>query len=116
MYAEAQGLANLKKLQNIKQKVIRQESTVEHSFEALAKIKDSSNKIDKYLSWSVSNRRVSQRQMMAVFDSSKERIKIISQMQRGGTHALENEHCFLDVEHDKVKGRKTSTCPFNIMF
>ena len=39
MYAEAQGLANLKKIQNIKQKVIRQENPVGHSFEALAKLK-----------------------------------------------------------------------------
>lgn len=38
-YAEAQGLANLKKIQNIKQKVIRQENPVGHSFEALAKLK-----------------------------------------------------------------------------
>ena len=107
MYAEAQGLANLKKIQNIKQKVIRQENPVGHSFEALAKIKESSDKIDKYLLWSVSDGRVSQSKMTAVFRSSKERIEITSQMQRGGTHALANEYCFLDAEHDKVKGMKT---------
>ena len=39
-------------------KVIRQENPVGHSFEALAKIKDSSDKIDKYLLWSVSDDRV----------------------------------------------------------
>lgn len=71
MYAEAQGLANLKKIQNIKQKVIRQENPVGHPFEALAKIKDSSDKIDKYLLWSVTDGRVSQSKMTAVFRSSK---------------------------------------------
>lgn len=103
MYAEAQGLANLKKIQNIKQKVIRQENPVGHPFEALAKI----DKIDKYLLWSVTDGRVSQSKMTAVFRSSKERMEIISQMQRGGTHALANEYCFLDAEHDNVKGMKT---------
>ena len=71
------------------------------------KIKDSSDKIDKYLLWSVSDGRISQSKMTAVFRSSKERIEVISHMQRGGTHALANEYCFLEAEHDKVKGMKT---------
>lgn len=107
VYTEAKGLANLEKIQNIKQKVIKQENPVGHSFEALAKIKESSDKIDKYLLWSVEDGRVSQSKITAVFRSSKERIEIISQMQRGGTHSLGNEYCFLDAEHDKVKGMKT---------
>ena len=48
-----------------------------------------------------SNGRVSQSKMTAVFRSSKERIEITSQIQRGGTHALANEHCFLDAEHSQ---------------
>lgn len=107
VYAEAKGLANLKKIQNIKQKVIQQDNPVGHSFEALAKIKESSDRIDKYLLWSVEDGRVSQSKLTAVFRSSKERIQIASQMQRGDIHPLGSEYCFLDAEHNKVKDMKT---------
>lgn len=39
LYNEAKGMANLKRIQNIKQKVVEQENPVGHSFEAVASIK-----------------------------------------------------------------------------
>lgn len=106
VYDEAKGMVNLKKIQNIKQKVINQENPAGHSFDALAKIKESSDLIDKYLLWSVKDGRVAD--MTAVFRSSEERIEIATQMQRGnGGHPLGDEYCFVDAEHDKVKGMKT---------
>jgi len=85
--------------------VIEKENPAGHSFEALAKIKESSDVIDKYLLWSVKDGRVSD--ITAVFRSSKERLEIASQMQRGNSHPLGSEYCFLDAEHNKVKGMKT---------
>ncbi|CAB4028517.1 Transposon Tf2-6 poly, partial [Paramuricea clavata] len=106
VYKEAKGMANLKKIQNIKQKVVEQENPVGHSFEALATIKESTDLKDKYLLWSVKDGRVAD--ITAVFRSSEERLEIANQMQRNGsTHPLANEFCFLDAEHDKVKGLKT---------
>lgn len=49
IYDEAKGMANLKKMQNIEQKVVNKENPAGHSFDALAKIKESSDKMDKYL-------------------------------------------------------------------
>jgi hypothetical protein len=43
----------------------------------------------------------------AVFRTSKERLEIAMQMQRGNGHPLGEEFCFIDAEHDKVKGMKT---------
>ena len=106
VYKEAKGMVNLKKIQNIKQKVIEQENPVGHSFEALAAIKESTDLKDKYLLWCVKDCRVAD--ITAVFRSSKERLEIAKQMQRNeSTHPLASEFCFLDAEHDKVKGLKT---------
>ena len=55
VYEEAKELANLKKIQNIKQKVIQQENPVGHSFEALATINVATNKIDQFLLLRVQN-------------------------------------------------------------
>jgi hypothetical protein len=106
VYKEAKGMANLKKIQNIKQKVVEQENPVGHSFEALATIKESTDLKDKYLMWSVKDGRVAD--ITAMFRSSEERLEIAKQMQRNeSTHPLANEFCFLDAEHEKVKGLKT---------
>ena len=43
VYSEAKGLTNLKKIQNIKQKVVKEINPVGHSFDALAKIKDATD-------------------------------------------------------------------------
>ncbi|CAB3995478.1 Hypothetical predicted protein, partial [Paramuricea clavata] len=45
--------------------------------------------------------------MTAVFRSSKEPVEIAAQMQRGNGNPLGDEFCFIDAEHDKVKGMKT---------
>lgn len=103
---EAKGMANLKKIQNIKQKVINKENPVGHSFEALATIKQASDAEDKYYLWSVKDHRVAD--ITAVFRSSRERLEIARQMQRGvSEHPFSREFAFLDAEHDKVKGMKT---------
>jgi hypothetical protein len=106
IYEEADGMANLKKIQNIKQKVIQQDNPVGHSFEVLAAIKEASDVKDKYLLWSVKDCTVAD--ITAVFRSSTERLEITKQMQRNESeHPLSSEFCFLDAEHDKVKGLKT---------
>ena len=44
-----------------------------------------------------------------MFRSNKKRLEIASQMQRNAsTHPLATEFCFVDAEHDKVKGLKTN--------
>ena len=53
VYDSARAMADLKKIQNIKQKVITAVNPVGHSFETLAKIKEASDKKDKYLLWKV---------------------------------------------------------------
>lgn len=104
--AEAKSMANLKKIQNIKQKVTIEENPAGHSFEALATIREGSDAEDKYYLWSVKDRRVAD--MTAVFRTSRDRLEIARQMQRNvSEHPLSKEYCFLDAEHDKVKGMKT---------
>ena len=99
MYEEAKGVANLKKIQNVKQQVIEKENPAEHSFEALTKIKESTDIKD-------TDCRVAD--ITAVLRTSKERLEIAVQMQRNkSSHPLASEFCFLDAEHDKVKGMKT---------
>ena len=99
-------MADLKKIQNIKQRVVEQEYPVGHSFEALEPIKDSTDIKHKYLLWSVKDCRVND--ITAIFRSSKERLEIARQMRRNAsTHPLATEFCFVDAEHDKVKGLKT---------
>jgi len=106
IYANTKGMPNLKKIQNIKQKVIQQENPSGHSFEVLAAIKESSDAVDKYLLWSVKDGRVAD--ITAAFRSSKERMEVCKQMQRNASsNLLAGEFCFLDAEHDKVKGMKT---------
>ena len=70
IYDEAKGMANLKKIQNIKLQVVDKENPVGHSFDALAKIKESSDVVDKFLLWDVKDGRVAD--IMAVFCCSKE--------------------------------------------
>ena len=76
-----------------------------HSFEALAAIKESTDIKDNYLLWSVRDCRVND--ITAMFRSNKKRLEIARQMQRNAsTHPLATEFCFVDAEHDKVKGLK----------
>ena len=105
VYSEAKGLTNLKKIQNIKQKVVKEINQVGHSFDALAKIKEATDKYDPYLLWKVKDGRLDGSTI--VFRTSKEKLEIAVQMQLGSQHSLEEEDCFLDAEHDRVKGMKT---------
>lgn len=107
VYDSASAMADLKKIQNIKQKVISAVNPVGHSFEALAKIKEASDLKDKYLLWKVQDGRLCESKTSVVFRSSKERLDTAVFMQRGGQHPLSEEFCFLDAEHDKVMGMKT---------
>ena len=84
IYDEAKGMANLKKIQSIKQKVVEKENLVGHSFDALAKIKESSDAVDKFFLWDVKVSSIAD--ITAVFRSSKERV---------------------DAEHHRVKGMTT---------
>ena len=96
----------MKKIQSIKQTVVEQENPVGHSFEALAAIKESTDVKDKYLLWSVGDCRVND--ITAMFRSNKKRLEFARQMQRNAsTHPLATEFCFVDAEHDKVKGLQT---------
>ena len=85
--------------------MVNQENPAGHSFDALGKIKESSDAINKYLLWDIKDGRVAD--ITAIFRSSKECIEIAAQMQRGNGHPLGDEYCFIDAEHDKVKGMKT---------
>lgn len=107
VYESAAAVANLKKIQNIKQSVVNKVNPFGHSFEALAKIKEASDMQDKFLLWKVQDGRLCESKMTVVFRSSKERVKTAVLMQRGGNHPLAEECCFLDAEHDKVIGMKT---------
>jgi len=83
VYQSACSMANLKDIQNIKQKVVTETNPVGHSFEALAKIKEETDKFDKYLLWKVQDGRLNDG-MTVVFRSSKERIETAALMQQGG--------------------------------
>ena len=105
VYEEAKDMANLRTIQNVKQQVIEKENPVGHSFEALAKIKESTDIEDKHLLWSVKYCRVGD--ITAVFCTSKEGLEIAVQMRRNkSSDPLASEFCFLDAEDDKVKGMK----------
>ena len=74
--------------------------------QALAAIKESTDIKDNYLLWSVKDCRVND--IAAIFRRTKERLEIARQMQgNASTHPLATEFCFVDAEHDKVKGLKT---------
>ncbi|KAK3726372.1 hypothetical protein QZH41_017769 [Actinostola sp. cb2023] len=75
IYTSASNMAYLKKIQNVKQKVVNTINPVGHSFEAIAKIKEVSDKQDKYPLWKVQDGRLSENKMTVLFRSSKERVE-----------------------------------------
>ena len=79
----------------------------EHSFDATAKIKEESDKVDKYLLWKVVDGRFAEDGLTAIFRTSKEKLEILLQMQQGLDGAIAKEYCFLDAEHDLCSGMKT---------
>ena len=97
----------LKKIQNIKQKVVKEINPVGHSFDALAKIKEATDKYDPYLLWKVKDRKLGGSTIIIVLRMSREKLEIAVQVQLGSQHSLEEENCFLDAEHDRVKDMKT---------
>ena len=96
VYSEAKGLTNLKKIQNIKQKVVKEINLVGHSFDALTKIKEATDKYDPYLLWKVKDGRLDGSTI--VFRTSREKLEIAVQMQLGSQHSLEEEGCFFDAD------------------
>ena len=103
--SEAKGLTNPRKIQNIKQKVVKEINLVGHSFDALAKIKEATDKYDPYLLWKVKDARLDGSTI--ALRTSREKLEIAVQMQLGSQHSSEEEDCFLDAEHGRVKGMKT---------
>ena len=96
VYSEAKGFTNLKKFQNIKQKVVKEINPVGHSFDALTKIKEATDKYDPYLLWKVKDGRLDGSTI--VFRTSREKLEIAVQMQLGSQHFLEEEGCFFDAD------------------
>ena len=96
VYSEAKGLTNLKRIQNIKQKVVKEINPVGHSFDALAEIKEATDKYDPYLLWKVKDGRLDGSTI--VFRRSRGKLEIAVQMQLGSQHSLEEEDCFLDAD------------------
>ena len=96
VYSEAKGLTNLKRIQNIKQKVVKEINPVGHSFDALAKIEEATDKYDPYLLCKVKDGRLDGSTI--VFRTSREKLEIAVQMQLGSQHSLEEEDCFLDAD------------------
>ena len=107
IYQNASKMAKLKDIQNAKAQVMKEINPAGHSYEAIAKIKEESDKHDKYLLWAVQDGRLSKNKMTYVFRTSKERIEIAALMQQGGEHPLAKEFSYVDAEHDKVLGMKT---------
>lgn len=105
IYDEAKDLTDLRKIQNVKQKVLQEMNPIGHSFDALGKIKEATDKYDPYLLWKVHDGRLAINKMTALFRTSREKLEVAVQMQRG--LPLSEEVFFLDAEHDRVKGMKT---------
>lgn len=107
VYEKAQGYADYKKLQNVKQKVVESINPLGHSFDAIATIKEAADKVDKFLIFHAEDGRLSGSENTFVFRSSREKVEMMYQMQRGSGSSLAEQYCFLDAEHDRVQKMKT---------
>lgn len=107
VYEKAQGYADYKKLQNVKQKVLESINPLGHSFDAIATIKEAADKVDKFLIFRAEDGSLSGSENMFVFRSSREKVEMMYQMQRGSGSSLAEQYCFLDAEHDRVQKMKT---------
>ena len=107
VYEAAESLYDVKKVKNIKQKTLHDLNQQGHSFDAIAKIKEESDKVDKYLLWKVVDGRFAEDGLTTIFRTSKEKLEILLQMQQGLDGAIAKEYCFLDAEHDLCSGMKT---------
>ena len=97
MYKAAESLYDVKKVKNIKQKTLHDLNQQGHSFDAIAKIKEQLDKVDKYLLWKVVDGRFAEDGLTT----------ILLQMKQGLDGAIPKEYCFLDAEHDLCSGMKT---------
>ena len=61
-----------------------------HSFDALAKIKEATDKYDPYLLWKVKDGKLGESTI--VLRMSREKLEIAVQMQLGSQHSLEEEN------------------------
>lgn len=107
VYETAESLFDVKKVKAVKQKTLHDLNQRGHSFDALAKIKEQSDKVDKYLLWKVIDGRFTEDGLTCVFRTSKEKLETILQMQQGLDGPLSKEYCFLDAEHDLCSNMKT---------
>ena len=108
VYKKAEGFVNYKKLQNVKQNVLETINPLGHSFDAVATIKQSADKVDKYLIYGAEDGRISKNQVGTyVFRTSLEKVEMMYQMQFETDGVLSQQHCFLDAEHDRVHKFKT---------
>ena len=107
VYKRAEGYADYKKLQNVKQRVVDSINPVGHSFDAVATIKEAADKVDKYLIFNAEDGRLSGGENTFVFRSSREKVEMMHQMQRNEGGPLAEQFCFLDAEHDRVQKMKT---------
>lgn len=107
VYKKAQGYADYKKIQNVKQKVVESINPLGHSFDAIATIKEAADKVDKFLIFSAEDGRLSGGENTFVFRSSLQKVEIMYQMQRGSGSSLAEQYCFLDAEHDRVQNMKS---------
>lgn len=78
-----------------------------HSFDAKATIKEAADKMDKFLIFSAEDGRLSRGENTFVFRSSREKVKMMFEMQRGSGGPWEEQYCFLDAEYDWVQKMKT---------
>lgn len=107
MYEKAQGYAAYKKLQNVKQKVVENINPLGHSFDAIATIKEAADKVDKFLIFRAENGSLSGSENTFVFRSSREKVEMMYQMQRGSGSSLAEQYFFLDAKHYRVQKMKT---------
>ena len=99
VYEKAQGYAAYKKLQNVKQKVVESINPLGHSFDAIATIKEAADKVDKFLIFRAEDGSLSESENTFVFRSSREKVEMMYQMQRGSGSSLAEQYCFLDAKH-----------------
>ncbi len=107
VYKAAESLYDVKKVKNIKQKTLHDLNQQGHSFDAIAKTKEQSDKVDKYLLWKVVDGHFAEDGLTCIFRTSKVKLEILSQMQHGLDGAIAKEYCFLDAEHDLSSSMKT---------
>ena len=73
-----------------------------HSFDAIATIKEAADKVGKFLIFRAEDGSLSGSENTFVFRSSREKVEMMYQMQRGSGSSLAEQYCFLDAKHYRV--------------